>query len=305
MRIVSLIASATEIICSLGLDQELVGRSHECDYPSFVLDLPQCTETKFKTDGSSLEIDMRIKEIVRQGLSVYRVFEDRLRELKPDVIVTQIQCEVCAVSERDVKEALCSWLDYRPKIVSLNPGGLTDIWKDIHQVAEATGIPEKGHALVSELQERMEKIAEQSNHLKSRPSVACIEWIEPLMSAGNWMPELVEMAGGNNLFGTAGKHSPYMSWTDLVSADPEVIVVLPCGWDIARSRSEMTSLAQRPEWRTLRAVKENRVYLADGNQYFNRPGPRVVESLQILAEIIHPNLFHFGFEGHGWERFRN
>lgn len=303
MRIVTLIASATEIVCALGLEKQLVGRSHECDYPTWVLSLPSCTETKFITSGSSAEIDARIKEIVKQGLSVYRVFEDRLKELQPDLIVTQIQCEVCAVSEKDVKEALYTWLGSRPQIVSLNPGCLADIWKDIERVADAANTRDSGQSLITSLKERIRAVELKAQSLTSRPTVACIEWIEPLMSAGNWMPELVSLAGGSNLFGTAGKHSPIMAWEDLVAKDPDVIVVLPCGWDVARARQDMHFLTNRREWSSLRAVKNGKVFLADGNQYFNRPGPRMVESLEILAELIHPEAFQFGFEGRGWERF--
>lgn len=305
MKIVTLIASATEIVCALGLEKQLVGRSHECDYPEWVLKLPSCTETKFVTSGSSAEIDTRIKEIVKQGTSVYRVFEDRLKDLQPDLIVTQIQCEVCAVSEKDVKEALCSWLGSRPKIVSLNPGCLSDIWKDIERVADAAGVNDSGQKLIARLQARIETVKNQALQLSTRPSVACIEWIEPLMSAGNWMPELIALAGGENLFGVAGKHSPYMSWDDLVAKDPEIILITPCGWDVVRTRQEMHFLTQRSQWSSLRAVKNGKVFLADGNQYFNRPGPRIVESLEILAELIHPEAFHFGFQGRGWERYRN
>ena len=303
MRIVSLIASSTEIVCELGLGDSLVGRSHECDFPLWVKKLPECTETKFPTTGTSPEIDDLIKDIVRRGLSVYRVHEDRLKELSPDVVITQIQCEVCAVSEKDVKEALCNWLESRPKIVSLNPGGLKEIWNDIRAIAAATGVPEKGESLITRYQDRMNAIETKSKTLSHRPTVACIEWIEPLMSAGNWMPELVEKAGGTNLFGTAGIHSPYMKWEELVAKDPEVIFILPCGWDIERAKSEMHYLTTRAEWKNLRSVRSNRVYVCDGNQYFNRPGPRVVESLEIMAEVIHPDQFRFAHEGTGWIRF--
>ncbi len=303
MRIVSLLASATEIVCELGLREQLVGRSHECDYPLDILHLPQCTETKFQTSGSSPEIDARIKDIVRRGLSVYRVFEDRLRELRPDVIITQIQCEVCAVSEKDVCEALYNWMDYRPTIVSLNPGDLEGIWTDIRRVAEATRVPARGEEVISRLKKRMQDISSHARNFTDRPSVACIEWIEPLMSAGNWLPELVEMAGGTNLFGIAGKHSPYMKWEDLVRKNPDTIVVMPCGWGMERTREDMHYLTDRGEWGRLKAVEEGRVFLTDGNQYFNRPGPRVVESLEILAEIVHPGKFEARYESQGWCRF--
>ena len=219
-RIVSLIASATEIVCALGFEGQLVGRSHECDFPESVRRLPVCTAPKFDVEGSSCEIDQRVKALLRDALSVYRVDEQRLRELEPDVIVTQSQCDVCAVSLRDVERAVCSWLSACPRLVSLQPNALADVWTDIEHVAEALDVRERGDELIRSLQGRMGAIAGRSQSLPSRPTVACIEWIDPLMAAGNWMPELVEMAGGVNLFGEAGKHSPWMTWDELVEARP-------------------------------------------------------------------------------------
>lgn len=301
-RIVSLIASATEIVSALGFEDQLVGRSHECDYPASTLQLPVCTEPKFSVAGKSADIDRHVKNIVREGLSVYRVHADALRELRPDVIVTQSHCEVCAVSERDVEEAACQWLGSEPRIVSLAPYDLDDVWQDISLVAQALGVPERGIELVSRLQERMETIADRARALSDRPTVGCIEWIEPLMAAGNWMPALVDKAGGTNLLGAPGKHSPWLCWEQLQALDPEAIVVLPCGFDRERTRREMPPLLGKPGWEELRAVHDRRVFLTDGNQYFNRPGPRLAESLEILAEILHPEEFHFGHEGEGWER---
>jgi iron complex transport system substrate-binding protein len=186
--------------------------------------------------------------------------------------------------------------------VSLHPDRLADLWTGIRQVADALAAPERGADLVERLQARMNKIASKAAGVTARPTVACIEWIEPLMAAGNWMPELVDMAGGIHLFGEAGKHSPKMTWEQLVDHDPDVIVVLPCGWDIAKSRQEIDVLSSKPEWPRLKAVCEERVFLTDGNQFFNRPGPRLVESLEILAELLHPEAFAFGHGGTGWER---
>jgi len=300
-RIVSLIASATEIVCALGFEDRLVGRSHECDFPPSVARLPVCTEPKFSVDGPSHEIDQRVKAVLRQGLSVYRVHADTLARVRPDVIVTQTQCDVCAVSLGDVEQAVCRWLGSRPQIVSLAPDALADVWKDIALVAQALDVPRRGEELSRRLQERMEVIAGRASALHGRPTVACVEWIEPLMAAGNWVPELVEMAGGVDLFGTPGKHAPSLTYEQLRERDPEVIMVMPCGFDIVRSRRDMPALARRPGWQELRAVRDRRVYLADGNQYFNRPGPRLVESLEILAEVLHPGVFHFGHEGAGWQ----
>ena len=311
-RVASLIASATEIVCALGCEDRLVGRSHECDFPPSVKRLPVCTAPKF-ADGTSYEIDQRVKAILQEGLSVYRVDGAMLRELRPDVIVTQSHCEVCAVSERDVEEAVCSWLDSRPRIVSLAPNQLQDVWAGFHETADALQLTERGQALVTRLQERMAQIARNAADLL-RPTVAYIEWIEPLMAGGNWMPELIAMAGGVNLFGAAGEHSSWMTWEELRSADPEVIFVAPCGFDITRTRQEMPALVSKPGWNELRAVRDRRVYLADGNQYFNRPGPRLVESLEILAEVLHPSVLlrpnlgrgegeesRCGHQGTGWQ----
>ena len=300
-RIVSLIASATEIVCALEYEDHLVGRSHECDYPHSVALLPICTEAKLNTSAASGEIDREVRRIIADALSVYRVHADRLKELRPDVVITQDHCQVCAVSLRDVEQALCNWLDSRPQVVSLSPDCLADVWQDIRLVAQALGNPERGEELVARLQQRMNTVAEKCRALPGRPTVACVEWIDPLMAAGNWMPELVEMAGGLNLFGSAGKHSPWMTWEQLREKDPDVIVVMPCGFDIERSRREMPALTQRPDWRRLRAARDRCVYLADGNQYFNRPGPRLADSLEILVEILHPSIFRFGYKGTGWQ----
>ena len=300
-RIVSLIASSTEIIYALGFGGNLVGRSHECDFPEVVKRLPAVTEPKFPVEGTSYEIDQRVKAILQEGLSVYRVHAEELRALRPDVVITQSQCEVCAVSLNDVEQAVCDWMESRPQIVSLEPNALADIFRDIQRVATALGASERGVELAASLERRIAEVSERARDAGGLPTVAAIEWIDPLMACGNWMPELVELAGGANLFGVAGKHSPWMSFDAIREQDPEVIVVLPCGFDIPRTREEMPLLEQQPAWSELRAVREGRVAIADGNQYFNRPGPRVVESLEILAEILHPGAIDYGWKGRGWE----
>jgi len=301
MRIVSLIASATEVVCALGLGDLLVGRSHECDYPPAVRKLAACTEPKFRVEVPSAEIDRQVKEILQQALSVYRVDAERLRALRPTHIVTQTQCEVCAVSLNEVEHALETWLEARPEVISLQPFALADVWTDIARVAAALGVPERGRLLNRYIQSRMAAIERRAESLP-RPTVACIEWIEPLMASGNWMPELVRMAGGRNLFGEAGLHAPWLEWTEVVTADPDILLILPCGFDITRTRQELPPLTSRPGWSGLKAVREGQAYLLDGNQYFNRPGPRLAESLEILAEVFHPDSFHFGHHGRGWQR---
>lgn len=301
-RIVTLLPSATEIVCALGFEDQLVGRSHECDFPASVVRLPALTEAKFNPEGTSREIDQRVKKIVADALSVYRVDAARLRELRPDVIVTQSQCEVCAVSESDVEAAVAEWLGARPRIVSLAPYGLDDVFTDMQRVADALGASARGVELVASLRARLAAIAERARNAAPRPRVATIEWLDPLMAAGNWMPTLVEMAGGSNLFGTAGEHSPWMKFDELAAKDPDVILISPCGFNMDRAAKDMPMLTERAEWPQLSAVRNRRVFIADGNQYFNRPGPRIAESLEILAEIVHPELFHFGHEGSGWRR---
>src|SRR5262245_56066024 len=268
-RVVSLIASATEIVCALGGEDQLVGRSHECDYPPSVKRLPVVTEPKIDTHGSSLEIDQRVRALVEQSLSVYRVHSELLKELRPDVILTQSHCEVCAVSQKDVEQAVGSWTASRPRVVSLSPNCLADVFEDIRLVAEAIGTPDRrARRLQETLRARMQAIADKAAGRRSRPGVAFIEWMAPLMAGGNWVPELVEMAGGRNLLGVAGRHSPTMTWDQLCETKPDVIVVAPCGYDLAQTRNDLPLLTENPGWPRLAGA---RVYLADGNQYFNRP----------------------------------
>jgi len=302
-RVVSLIASATEIICALGARDLLVGRSHECDFPPDVRRLPSLTEPKFRTTGTSYEIDARVKAIVQEGLAVYRVDAEKLEALRPDIIVTQDHCEVCAVSLKDVETALCAWSGRQVEIISLKPDALADIWEDILKVARGLGREQEGERLVEHFKARMANIAKQSGIARTRPRAAMIEWVDPLMAGGNWMPELVQLAGGENLFGVAGQPSPWLDWDQIVAADPDVLLVHPCGFDMARTLQDMPLLADRPGWNELKAVQHGRVFVAEGNQYFNRPGPRIVESLEILAEIFHPKLFPSRHEGTGWMLF--
>lgn len=305
MRIVSLIASATEMVDALALGEFQVGRSHECDYPPGVKALPVCTAPRFDATGDSREIDRRVKETVATAASVYRVFEDVLEALQPTHILTQTQCAVCAVSLADVERALSLRFTTRPAVVALEPNSLAEIRNDILRVARACEVADRGLALLDRMDRRMERIATLARMEAKPPRVALIEWQEPLMAAGNWMPELVELAGAENLFGKAGSHSPWMAFEQLAASDPDVIIISPCGYDLEKTRAEMHWLTNRPEWGELRAVRQGRVYLADGNQYFNRPGPRVVETLEILAEVLYPERFTPDLEGRGWVKFAN
>jgi iron complex transport system substrate-binding protein len=301
VRIVSLIPSATEIACALGFEDRLVGRSHSCDYPPSVLQLPALTEPKLDIEVPSADIDARVQQLVRDGLSVYRVDSALLRALEPTLILTQDHCEVCAASLSDVELALADWPS-KPAVVSLRPSRLEDVLGDLERVADALGAPERGQWLRSQLQHRLDTIEQRVRAARSRPSVACIEWLDPLMFSGNWVPELVELAGGRSVFGEAGRYSSYLDWTELVQADPEVLILMPCGFGIDRTLREVEPLVRRPEWKELRAVRAGRVFVIDGDQYLNRPGPRLVESAQVLAEILHPEVFAPLLQGRAWQR---
>lgn len=302
LRLLPLISSATEIVHALGLGGFQVGRSHECDFPPSVLQLPICTRPAIPVDGSSAEIDILVKDRVRRALSVYDVDAPLIRSLAPTHIITQTQCEVCAVSLADVERALQTEFDTQARVISLEPYALADLWADIRRVAHACGKCESAERLVSHLQSRMSAIQQKARTAPRTPSVAAVEWLEPLMAGGNWVPELIDMANGRNLFGIAGRHSPWRTWDDVGEADPDVIVVLPCGFDLLRTRSEMHWLTCRADWHDLSAVNTGNVFLCDGNQFMNRPGPRLVESLQIFAEILHPEIFPPHLERIGWER---
>jgi iron complex transport system substrate-binding protein len=298
-RVVSLIASATEIVSALGRNDWLVGRSHECDFPPEVARLPALTAPKFKVEGTSAEIDARVREIVRDGLSVYRVDGEALKALEPDVIVTQDHCEVCAVSLADVEAATCTWTGRPVEIVSLKPDSMADAYADIRRVARALGVEGAGEALVEDMTRRLDAVGARVAG-RARPRVAFIEWVEPLMAGGNWMPQLIERAGGHNLFGEAGKHSDWMQWEQLAAADPEVIVVAPCGYGLERCLEELPLLQAKPGWAAVSAVRNGRVCFADGNAYFNRPGPRLADSAEMLVEMIHPELGERRHEETAW-----
>lgn len=289
MRIVSLIASATEIVHSLGLGDFQVGRSHECDYPPAVRDLPVCTTPVFDIDGNSREIDQRVRETLANAESVYRVFDDVLKRLKPTHILTQTQCKVCAVSLGDVERALSSRFSTRPQVVALEPNSLDDIFDDIRRVAHACGV--SYDPLVTRMHTEMASVACIARMTESHRRVINVEWQEPLMPAGNWIPELVAMLGAENI--------SWRTWEDIVAASPDAIVCMPCGYDLKRAREEMHWLTTRREFASLR----EHVYITDANQFMTRPGPRVVESLRIFAEILYPESFEPALEGTGWEKF--
>jgi iron complex transport system substrate-binding protein len=299
-HVISLIASATEILHGLGAGDMQVARSHECDYPPPILDLPQLTRAKFKVHGAtSAEIDRSVKGLLEQGLAVYEVDADRMRALEPDVILTQDQCEVCAVSLADVERALCTWTGSAAQVLSLRPHTLSDVYTDIQTVADAIGRAQAGRDLVASMKSRMAEIAVAVEG-RARPKLGFVEWIEPPMSGGHWMPEIISIAGGISPFGVSGQNSPWVSWDDMAAADPDILLVAPCGYDIATSLPELEGLRSQAIFKTLRAVREGRVFVADGNAFFNRPGPRIVESTEILAEIMHPDVSTYGHLGEAY-----
>jgi len=298
-RVLSLLSSTTEIIYALGCEDRLVGRSHECDYPEEVSELPICTIPKFNVDGTSREVDDEVKSLVQNALSIYYINEKLLKELKPDIIFTQSQCEVCAVSVSDVENALKNTTGLSSRVISVEPNSIEDIFNDILTIAEILNVRKRGKELVELIKAKIDS-TEKIVYQKSSPSVAAIEWIDPLMAAGNWVPQLIKVAGGKNLFGEEGKHSPWMKYNDLLDQDPEIIIVMPCGYDINKSLIEIKTLESKKEWESLKAVSNKNVYITDGNQFFNRPGPRIIESLEILLEIIHPELSEPKHIDSGW-----
>ena len=300
-KVLSLLSSTTEIIYALGCGDRLVGRSHECDYPEEVSELPICTIPKFNVDGTSREVDDEVKSLVQNALSIYYINEKLLKELKPDIIFTQSQCEVCAVNLSDVENSLKNITGLSSRVVSVEPNSIEDIFNDILTIAENLDVRNKGKELVELIKAKIDS-TKKIVYQKSSPSIAAIEWIDPLMAAGNWVPQLIKVAGGKNLFGEEGKHSPWMKYNDLLDQDPEIIIVMPCGYDINKSLIEIKTLESKKDWGSLKAVINRNVYITDGNQFFNRPGPRIIESLEILLEIIHPELSESIHIDSGWVR---
>ena len=310
MRIVSLLASATEMVAALGCLDQLVGRSHECDYPPEVQSLPVVSKVQINTEVSSAEIDAQVKQLARKktepvdpalkALSIYAIDVQQLEALRPDVIFTQTQCEVCAVSERDVMQAVAQLTGLQPRIVSLAPYRLGDVWQDVLRVGQALNRSEKAEMLVNGYKKRLEYLQNTTIQLGARPCVTVLEWLDPLMAAGNWTPELVHYAGGENVFGQVGSHSPWLSWEELHAADPDVLVLSPCGFTLERTLKDVPILQRHPLWQSLHAVQNGRVYAIDGNQYLNRSGPRLVESAELLARVIWDREVEIAVDEQAW-----
>jgi len=279
------------MVHELGLTPYLVGRSHECDYPSAIQALPVCTAPKFDPNGDSRQVHERVMAILQNALSVYELNLATLHALQPTHILTQAQCEVCAVSWADVTQAVAAWFTPSPEVISLQPQTLAQVWQDIALVGKQLGVDPA--PVLQNLHQRIAQVQRAVQGLP-KPRVLCIEWLDPLMSAGNWVPELVQLAGGQPLLAQVGAHSPWLTWAQVENADPDVIVLMPCGYDLART---VQAWQDSPyPWGKLRAVQAGQVYATDGNAYFNRPGPRLVDSLEILAAIFHPR-WDFGQQG--------
>lgn len=293
-RIASLLASGTEIVCGLGLSRNLVGISHECDYPAEILDRPRLTAPTIDIAAGSNRIDASVRDAARSGRALYTLHTSELARLAPDVIVTQAHCDVCAINYDEVVRctravpALAA-----ARIVALNPATLADILDDVRRVAAAIGTPERGERLFQSLARRIGTVRERTSHLSDslRPRTIFIEWIEPLMIAANWMPDVIHTAGGRCPLTKSGERSRYTDWNDVRRFDPEVMVIAACGFDVDRTEREASSLPALEHWADITAAKTGRVYVADGNALFNRSGPRIVDSLELLASILHPKLF--------------
>ncbi len=301
-RIATLLPSATEIVCALGLSDRLVGISHECDYPAEITRLPALTRAKIDPSGTSGQIDEQVRSLVKDGLSVYTVLEDELRQAAPDLIITQDQCEVCAVSLAEVRESTRRILGRDVEILSLSPNTVDDILRDIERVAEATDTHDAGRDLVAASRERLGRIAAGAARARSKPRVACIEWIDPPMVAGNWIPEMVRACGAHYDLAESGTHSKTVAWQDIADFQPEVVIVMPCGFGLEQTRREIPALREVPIWSSLPAVRNRRVYSVDGNAYLNRPGPRIIDSAELIAGIVQPDLFASLIPAGSWER---
>lgn len=291
IRIVTTLPSATEIVALLGLEENLVGITHECDYPQSVTKKPVVMRSKFDTTTmNNKEIDDSVLSTLTNGSSLYEIDEQLLKSLKPDLIVTQELCEVCATPLRDVSRVIGT-LQPKPNVLSLTPHTIDDVLEDIMRVGRATGRIEKAESVVADLQRRINKIRNKCESMQSKPRVICLEWIDPIYCSGHWMPELVAYAGGRELLGKLGKPSTIVSWEDVVVADPDALLITVCGYNVKRTLGEIEALTNRKGWRNLKAVREGNIYVLDGNSYYSRSGPRLVDGLEIMAYILHHESF--------------
>ncbi len=286
MRICSLIPGATEVLAALGLADQLVGISHECDFPPSVRHLPVMIEPVVgKHGGTGEEIDRQVKELVATGNRLYRLNEEAFSLAQPDLIVTQDLCHVCAVTPDQLTQAIHS-LPHRPSMLSLSPTTLLDVLTDIERIAAAAGVPMNGKLLADTLRHRLDLVRARTRKLTTRPRVVCLEWLAPLYIAGHWVPEMVEAAGGHDVLGSSQVPSRETTWNEVEAAQPDIILVMPCGYSIERTLQELGQAGQvQSEWR--RAIERwPHVYLVDAASYFSRPGPRLIDGVELLASIV-------------------
>lgn len=297
MRVVSLLASGTEIVCALGAGDSLVGRSHECDNPAWVRSLPPCSEPAFDVSVSSREIDAEVNRRIRSGEPLYRIHTELIRELAPDLVITQAHCEVCAVTPADMERSGCD--SPAANVLALTAGSLSGIFEGITQIAAALGRESEGRALVCREQGRLEVVRARTTGLR-HPSVVMLEWTDPMFAMGNWGPELVEIANGDLLLGNKGQHSRAIPSEQVLAVDPEYLIVAPCGFNLERALQERAVLESHAWWKSLRAIQAGKVAFADGNLFFNRSGMTISQTGEIIAEILHGVTFETPTEGVHW-----
>ncbi len=285
MRIISLLPGATETIALLGLIDQLVGVSHECDFPAAVRDVPVLVEPALDSRAESRRIDEQVRALRSSGRSLYRLREEMFRQAVPDLVITQVLCDVCAITSDDVRRVIQT-LPRPPKVVSLSATTLPGVFLDIERIAEAVGRERAGAELVTQLRERLRLIAAQVPHRSESPRVVCLEWLSPLFVGGHWVPDMVQAAGGRDVLGQSGQPSRQITWLELADARPDAVVLMPCGFTIERTTRELDILTGRREWRDLLAVRSGRVFVVDANAYFSRPGPRLVDGVELLAAAL-------------------
>jgi iron complex transport system substrate-binding protein len=289
MRICSLLPSATEVIASLGLSDELVGISHECDYPLSIKKVPVMVESMIPPHGlSSDDIDRQVHQLVASGQRLYRLNDHRLRQAQPDLILSQDLCHVCAVTPDQLHEALSS-MPRQPTVLTLNPSTVHDVIDDVVRIGDAAGRPTEGRRLATQLRDRLDTVRTRVRDLSHRPRVVCIEWLSPLYVAGHWVPEMVQLAGGQDVLAQPGSPSRVVTWDEVLASAPDVLIVMPCGYSVERTHTELFELMQQTDQWHLSPDLAQHTFLVDASSYFSRPGPRLIDGIELLAAILHPS----------------
>jgi len=289
MRVVSLLPSATEILFALGLGEQVVGVSHECDYPPAARTKPVVIHSRIPKDTTPLEIDRLVRQFTARGESVYSVDAEALKRLAPDLIVTQNLCSVCAASPEDLAAVLATF-DYRPEILSLDPLDLGDVWRDILWVGDETMRGHEAEQLLESIGAKLAAVENEVAQTVCRPRVAFLEWLQPIYVGGHWVPEMIELAGARDIFGKLRTPSFSLPLEDVIAAQPEVLVIAPCGYSADQARAEYRSVTFPRQWHEMPAVRYNQIYYVDANAYFSRPGPRLITGVEILAKLLHPGI---------------